>query len=269
MLPSDSAWEEFYSIGAVPDIPTFNGKLTYLGIAPGYHFKIEPMEYAAGIQAERKLIDDKKYGVLDGRARGLIEAAQRTREKRAVRAFSNSFSAAFDYMSSEEGLSLCNTAHLTKSGTSTSSGFSNSGTTKFSKTAVAATRLAMRLFRNDISQRIEISDNLALIVPDALADDAYELVKTPKGHDSGEGNVNMNYGRYEIIPYMRLDDTSTTDWWMAVRSRMKEDLIWVDRITPESKNTIDWDTYMLLQAVYFRCGYGFIDWRWLYGHNVA
>ena len=111
MLPSDSAWEEFYSVGAVPDIPEFLGKLTYLGIAPGYHFKIEPMEYAAGIQAERKFIDDKKYAVLDNIAKGLVQAAHRTREKEAVKAFDNAFSAAFDYMSSEEGLSLCNTAH--------------------------------------------------------------------------------------------------------------------------------------------------------------
>jgi hypothetical protein len=269
MLSSDSAWEEFYSVGAVPDIPEFNGKLSMLGIAPGYYFKIEPKEWAAGINAERKLIDDKKYGVLDGRAKGLIQAAHRTREKQGVRAFNLMFSAAFDYMQSEEGLSLSNTGHLTKSGTSTASGFSNAGTTKFSKTAVAATRLAMRLFRNDISERIEISDNLALIVPDALADDAYELVKTPKGYGSAESNVNMAYQRYEIIPYMRLDDNSTTNWSMVDRQRMKQNLMWIDRISPETKATVDYDTYMLRQAVYFRCGYGWIDWRWIFGHNVA
>lgn len=268
-LPSDSAWEEFYGVGNVPDIPEFNGKLTYLSIAPGYYFKIEPKEFGAGINAERKLIDDKKYSALDGRAKGLMQACNRTREKWAVRVWDLAFSSAFDFMNSEENLSLCNSSHTTKSGTSTTSGFNNSGTTKFSKLAVATTRLAMRLFRDDISERIEISDNLALIVPDAIADDAYELNKTRSGMDSGEGNVNMAYGRYEVIPYMRLDDNSTTNWFMADTSRMKQDLIWIDRISPEPKNTVDYETYMLKQAIYARFGYGWIGWRWLFGHVVS
>lgn len=269
MLPSDSAWEEFYQVGAVPDIPEFVGKLTYLGISPGYHFKIEPKEWAGAIAAERKLIDDKKYPVLYDRARGLMQAAHRTREKQGVRAFNLAFSSAFDYETSEENLSLCNDSHTTKSGTSTSSGFDNAGTTKFSKTSVASTRLLMRKFRNDISERVEISDKLALIVPDNLADSAYELVHTQKGMDSAEGNVNPAYGRYEIIPYMRLDDNSVNNWFMVDRQRMKHDLIWIDRIAPEPKNTVDFDTYQLKQAVYFRCAYGFIDWRWVFGHNVT
>lgn len=212
-IDSDSAWEEFFSIGAIPDIPEFTGKISYLGIAPGYHIKIEPKEYAGGIQSERKLIDDKKYAVLDGRAAGLMTSAQRTREKLGARAFQNAFSSAFDFMTSEEGLSLCNSSHTTKSGTSTTTGFDNSGTSAMTKTAVAATRILMRQFRNDISERIDIGDDLAIICPDNLADTAYEIVNTPKGLDAtgGEQNVNMQYKRYQVIPYLRLDDTDTNN----------------------------------------------------------
>ena len=269
MLPSDSAWEEFYSVGAVPDIPEFNGKISYLGIAPGYHVKIEPKEYAGGIQAERKLIDDKKYSVLDNRAAGLMTAAQRTREKLGVRTFANAFSAAFDFMTSEEGVALCSSSHTTKAGTSTASGFDNAGTSALSKTSVAATRLLMRQFRNDISERIDMSDNLALIVPDNLADTAYEIVNTPKSLDTAEGNVNPQYKRHTVIPYLRLDDYDTNNWFMVDMDQMKRDLVWIDRIKPESKNTVDFETYILKMAVYFRCAYGFLDWRWCYGHLVT
>src|SRR3990167_8004067 len=65
VLPSDSAWEEFYEVGALPDIPEFTGQITYLSQSPGFHKKIEPKEYAGGVQIERKLLDDKKYPVLD------------------------------------------------------------------------------------------------------------------------------------------------------------------------------------------------------------
>ncbi len=212
-ISSASSWDEFYSVGAVPDIVEFDGKLSALGIAPGYHYKITPKEYGGEIQATRKLIDDKKYSVLDGRAAGLMESAQRVREKRAVRAFTQAFSTAFDFQTSEEGVSLCSTAHTTKSGASTTTGFSNSGTSALSKTSVAATRLLMRRFRNDIAERIDIGTNLGLIVPDNLADTAYEIVNTPKSLDTAEGNVNMQYKRYTVIPYMRLDDSDTNNWF--------------------------------------------------------
>ena len=178
---SDSAWEEYFAVGAVPDIPEFTGKVSYLPIAPGFHTLIEPKEYSGGLQVERKLIDDKKYAVLDRRAEGLVTSAHRTKEKLGVKAFANAFSTAFDFMQSEEGVSLCSSSHTTKSGTSTASGFDNSGTSALTKTSVAATRLLMRQFRNDISERIEVSDNLALVVPDNLADAAEEIVGTPSG----------------------------------------------------------------------------------------
>lgn len=268
-ISSDSAWEEFFSVGSVQDIPEFNGKISYLGQAPGFYTKIEPKEYAGGIQFERKLLDDKKYSVLDSRASSLMESAQRTREKLGVKMFSNAFSTAFDFMTSEEGVALCSSSHTTKSGTSTSSGFDNSGTSALSKTTVAATRLLMRQFRNDISERIEISDNLALIVPDSLADAAEEIVRTPKSLDTAEGNVNMQAGRYEVIPYLRLDDYDSNNWFMVDRDAMKRNALWVNRVNPEVKNTVDFETYILKTAIYFRVAYGFTDWRFIYGHAVT
>ena len=269
MLDSDSAWEEFYSVGDVPDIPEFNGKISYLTRYPGYHTKIEPKEFAGGMQWERKFLKNNKYSVLLNEAAGLMRSAGRVREKHGVAAFTGAFSSAFTFMESEEGVSLCSSSHLTKSGTSTSVGFDNSGTTRFSKTAVAATRLLMRKFRSDISERINIGDNMALVVPDNLADDAYELVKTPKGFDSGNQNVNMNFGRYQIIPYMLLDDSSTVDWYMVDLDRMKDDLIWIDRTAPEAETAIDFETKIVKQSVYMDIGYGFKGWRWIYGQNVS
>lgn len=269
VIPSNSAWEEFYSVGSVPDIPEFNGKLSYLGIAPGYHTKVEPKEYAGGIQSERKLLDDKKYSVLDSRAEGLMEAAHRVQSKLEARPFNYAFSTAFDFMESEEGVALCSDSHTTKSGTSTSSGFDNAGSTALSKSAVAATRLLMRKFRNDISERIEIGDDLMLIVPDALADTAYEIVGTDRGLYTAEHTTNVQYQRHEVLPYLRLDDYDANNWYMVWKGQMKKDLIWVDRIMPELKNTVDFETYMVKHAVYFRCAWGFIDWRWIYGHNVS
>lgn len=269
MLDSDSAWEEFYDVGAVPDIPEFNGKLDYLPIYPGFLTKIVHKEFAAGIQSERKLIDDKKYDVLDERAAGLMASAHRVREKKMARNFTLAFSTAFDFMTSEEGVALCSSSHTTKSGTSTTDGFDNAGTSALTKTNLAVARLAMRLFRNDISERIGVGDDLALIVPDNLADTAMEITQTPAGYGTGHLDKNMDYRRFEVIPYLRLDDTDVNNWFLVWKSQMKKDLIWIDRIAAELKTTVDFETYMLKNAVYLRLSTGFKGWRWCYGNQVS
>jgi hypothetical protein len=266
-LSTDSAFEEFYEIGSLPDIPEFNGKLEYVSPAPGFYTKIEPKEYAGGVMFERKLLDDKKYSVLDSRAQMLAESAHRVREKLGVRAYAYAFSTAFDFMNNEEGVALCSTAHLTKAGTSTTNGFSNAGTSALSKTSVAATRLLMRKFRNDIGERIVIEPD-TLLVPDNLYDTALEIVGTPKGLNSGEGTINVQYERFKVIPYLRLDDYSTTRWYMLDSKLLKRFMLWVNRVSPESNNTIDFETFLVKHSIYFRAGAGFINWRHIYGHNA-
>ena len=269
VLPSDSAWESFYNVGSLPDIPAFNGALTTLGISPGYNTKIEPKQFAGQVISERTLMDDKKYPVFDNIAEELISSAHRVREKYGVRPLAYAFSTAFDFMESEEGVSLCSSSHTTKAGTSTTNGFDNAGTSALNKTAVAATRLLIKGFRSDISERIDTGDDFFLAFPDELEETAYEIVKTPKGYDTAADDVNFQAGKYELIPWSRLGDVDSNNWFMGVKSRMKKDLLWIDRIKPETKTTVDWSTYALMQAVYMRIAAGWIDWRWVYGHQVG
>lgn len=269
ILPSDSAFEEFYGVGALPDVPVFNGKISYLTVSPGYYTKIEPKEYAGGIMVTRKLLEDKKYPVLENWTSGLGESMARVEAKAEIRPFAYGFSTAFDYMTNEEGVSLFSTAHTNKSGASTSVGFSNSGTSALSKTAISATRILMRKFRNDIGERISVNPD-TLIVPSELADLAWEITKTPKGYNSAEGTLNVESNRgWKVIELMRLGDVDTNNWFMVDSAKMKKFLIWIDRVKAEFSNTQDFDTFIRKYAVYRRFANGWIDWRFGYGHNVA
>jgi hypothetical protein len=267
-IPSDAAWEEFFSIGAVPDVPAFAGKLDYLSMSPGYLTRIEPKEFAAGLIFERKILDDKKYNVMNDQVASLTEAAQRTREKYGVETFAYAFSSAFNFMYSEEGVALCSDSHTTKSGVSTASGFDNAGSSALEKTSVAATRLLMRRFKGDIGQRIVIEPD-TLIVPDNLYDTALEIVGSEKDPDNANNTINTQYKRFKVIPYMRLDDYDSNNWFMVDSKAMKKDLLWIDRVPKETKMTVDFDTFAIKWSIYFRMGNGFKGWRWLYGHNVT
>jgi hypothetical protein len=267
-VPSDSAWEEFFGVSGVGDIPAFNGKLEYLSQSPGYITRIEPKEYAAGLAFERKFLDDKKYGVMDDQVEELTIAAQRTKAKIEVDPFAYAFSSAFNFMYSEEGVSLCSDSHTTKSGTSTSTGFDNSGTSAMSKTSIAATRLAMLRFRNPISERI-VTNPDTIVCGESLADTAYEIVGSDKNPENANNTKNMDYNRYKVLVLKRLDDYDTNNWFMVDSRQMKKHLLWIDRIAKETKMTVDFDTFMLKWSIYFRCGNGFKDWRWVFGHNVS
>jgi hypothetical protein len=268
-ISTDEAVTEFYEVGGFPDIPELNGKISYLGVSPGYYTKIEPKEFGAGAITERKFIDDNQWQVLRNHATGLVESLGRTQEKYRARPFNYAFSTAFDFMQTEENLSLCNDSHTTKSGTSTSSGFDNTGTSALDKTSVAAAWLAMRQFRNQDSERIEMSDNYMLVVPDTLGDAAEEIAGTQKSLDTVEGNINPQYGRYRVMRYMRLDDVDTNNWFLVNVDMMKKYLIWIDRISQETNTIVDFETFAVKHSIYSRWGYGFKDWRWIYGQNVS
>jgi phage major head subunit gpT-like protein len=265
---STTAMNEYFEIGAIGDIPEFNGALTYLSMNPGYATKIEPKEYAAGLQFERKFLKDKQYPVMENKIAALTKSANRTMDKIAVRPFAYAFSNAFDFMTSEEGVSLCSDSHTTKSGVSTTYGFDNAGTSALNKTSLAATRLLMRKFKDDIGNRIEINPD-TLIVPDYLYDTAMEIIGSEKDPENANNTKNMMNGRFKVLPYLRLDDFDTNNWFMVDGSLMKQFLLWIDREKPFSTNTIDFETYIWKFAIYFRIACGHLNWRFCFGHNVT
>ena len=269
IFKSTSAWNEFYNVGSIPDPVEFNGKLETLSIDPGFHTKIEDKPYAGKIQIERKLLDDDQYGVIVERGAGLKAASMRKQEKLGVEPFAHAFSAAFTFMTSEEGVALCSDSHTTKSTVSTSTGFDNAGAETFSKSAVATTRVGMAGFKSDIGERIDIPDDLALVLPTYLHDQGMEIVGSDKDPESANNTKNVHQGRYEVIEHPRLDDHDTNNWFMVSKSRMKNDLIWIDRMPVEINFNIDFNTFQNEVSTYFRCGYGFLDWRWIYGHQVT
>jgi len=267
-VPSDSNVEEFFSVSGVADIPAFNGKIESLSMSPGYLSRIEPKEYAGSLIFERKFIDDKKYGVMDDQVGALTIAAQRTKAKMEVDPFANAFSSAFTFMYSEEGVALCSDSHTTKAGVSTASGFDNAGTSAMSKTSIAAARLAMLRYKSDIGERI-VTNPDTIVCGQSLADTAYEIVGTPAGYETAAQTKNMMNGRFKVLVLDRLDDYDTNNWFLVDSRQMKKDLLWIDRIAKETGSAFDYKTRSLEWWIYFRCGNGFKNWRWLFGNNVS
>ena len=269
VVNDSSAWWEYMDVSDVADIPQFTGLLEYLEQYPGYTTRIEPGEYAAGLRFERKFIDTNKWDVLRDRVAGLMEACFRTRELDGVKFLAHAFSSSFDFMTSEEALSLCNSSHTSKSGASTTTGFSNAGTSALDELSLEAARIAGNKFKGDIGNRIFTNFD-ELWVPDSLRKTALEITQTPQGLYSAEGTVNVQKGRWKVYVYKLLDDYDTNNWFIADSRLRKKHTIWVDAVKAETKRDFEeFNTLAICSRIYARWGFGHTNWRAWYGQNVS
>lgn len=267
---SDRAYDDFYSIGGLGDVPKFNGVLTYGDIPPGYSVRIEPAEFAYGVEMERKLWENNLYNVLKDMAGELRNSLNRTKEKYAIRGYANITSTAFDFMQSEESVAIASSSHTTKAvGVSTASGFDNLGSTAFSPTAVEATRILMSGFRNYQGELMSVEAN-GFIGPTTLDQKFEEVTRTPKGLYSAEGTVNVqaNKGwKWETSQFF--NDYSTKSWGMVNWEMLKKLAKWINKVDAELNSTVDFETFKIKHSIYSYWGYGFLNWPFIYWHSVS
>jgi phage major head subunit gpT-like protein len=253
--------EQDLGIGGMGDLEEFDGTIPYDDFRQQYKVTYTHKEYVKGIKIERKLVDDDLYSVINRRPATLALVAKRTREKHAASVFNNAFNTSV--FSGGDGLALCNAAH-TRIGTTITN--SNVGSTALSATAVEATRLLMRQFTDDRGE-LMIARADTLVVPPNLEETAWEIVNATGKLDTADNNPNFNKGKYRVLVWDYLTDSN--NWFMLDGRMTKMFLKWFNRIPVEFNKDKDFDTYVGKWSVYNRYSFGFSDWAWVYGHNVA
>jgi len=253
-------------VGTVDDFTQFTGTVDYGSFNQGYDTTATPLEFTKGIQAERKLLDDDQYNILDARPKGLAMAASRTKEKHGARQFNNAFSVDSFFSNNTEGVALCSDSHTTTSGASTASGFDNLTTSALSATAVAAARIQFVGFRGDQAERINCIPN-ELLYPPNLYEEAYEIINANGKVDTDSNNPNVHHGQYTGIEWQYLTDTN--NWFMMDSMARSQMLHWVDRIPLEFAFIEDFDTLVGKWRGYCRYANAWTDWRFVLGGQVS
>jgi hypothetical protein len=210
------------------------------------------------------------YNIINRKPAGLALSAKRTKEKYAASVFNNAFSGSgsitvsgLTILTNTEAKSLCNTAHTS---TAISSTQGNSGTSALSPTAVEATRILGAGLKDDRDNLISINYD-TILVPRNLEETAWVIINTTGKVDSAENNKNFHYGKYKLAVWDYLTDTN--NWFMMDQAMSKMFLNWYTRIVLEFNQDKSFDTYIAKYSAYERYGWGWSDWRWLYGHSVT
>jgi hypothetical protein len=260
--------ERFSTVGTLGDVPQFGGTVNYDDVYQGYDTTVTALEFAQGIQIERRLMDDAQFSIIEQKPKALAGSMFRTRQAHAVRPFSNAFAVDVFFYNNSEGVPLCSNSHTTTSGASTATGFDNLVTTALSAVSVEPARTQMVNFRGDRAERISVTPTELWVPPD-LAPAAFEIVASQGKPDTANNNANFNMGRYAVKEWNYLG-SDTNNWFMHDASMRKDfGLVWVERIRGEFAFIEDFDTLVGKWRAYGRWGNAWVDWRWVLGAQVS
>lgn len=259
---SQKAQEHDLGIGGFGDWTEFEGVIDYDEHDQGWKTTYTHQEYTKGFAIERKLVEDDQYNIITQRPRGLALSAFRTKEKHAASIFNNAFSSSF---TGGDSIELCG-AHPYSPVNATT--HDNSGTTAFSAAAIVTTKQAMREFVDDRGELVQVNPD-TILVPAELEDTAWIAVNTI--NEVGTANNDLNFVRsqgYNVVVWDYLTDAN--NWFMIDSQMAGMFLNWFDRVDLEfaADPTGDYNV-MARYRGYMRYSYGWSDWRWVYGHEVA
>ena len=257
----------FSQVSGYTNIPKFSGSVTYQSATQGYDTTITPVEFASGIQIERRLFDTDQHSIMNQRPAGLARAYQRTRQAFGAKRFVNAFSVDTELYNHSEQVALCSDSHTTTvASASTGSGFDNLTTSALSTVALATARIQMRGFRDASANRGDIEPDEILIPPD-LYEVAFEINSSMGQVDSAQNNRNVHFGRYTMKEWNYLSNPK--DWFLMDSSLRGESLKWFDSVPVEFAQSEDLDTLVAKFRLYAVFGNGHLDWRFINGANVS
>ena len=259
---SDKLTETYLEIGDIGNMDEFTGTVDYDDMAQGYKMTITAKEYAKGIKIQKKLARTDQINVISSRSQALGRAARRRVLSDTYFGYNNAFNTSITTL---DTLQLCSSAH-TSHGNQGGASQANYGTTAFSAVAVEAVRIAMAKFKTNTDQDID-ADGDMLLLPLDLQEKGYEIISSSGKVDTANNNVNFHKGKYKMMVSRKLTDSN--NWFMIDSELLKEMAIWNDVDPLEFGQAEDFDGLVAKYRAYMFYGYGFIDWRFIFGSEVS
>lgn len=262
---TDKAQEIYQSYAGIGRFGKGVGPIPRLNASEAYRTIITPERWTGAIDIQYELAADDQNGVIKQLTQGLALSAKETRESD----FWDLFNHAFDttYLGGD-GKSLCASDHPSPVSTATQS---NVGTLSLTHANYVTARQRMRKFTDWYGRPIVNIPDM-LLVPVDLEEQALVIAHSDlkPGTSNNDINVisNIPDWRLKVVVCEYLDDTN--NWFLINTKYSKKHLHYLVREKLRLWNDAkDEDKLVLTFAGYYRVAYGFSDWRWVYGNNVA
>jgi hypothetical protein len=235
------------------------GSLDYEDPLAMYKTTITHLKYTKGFKVSQELVEDDQHNVISQMPRALAKSVVYTTEYHGASVFNNAFSTS--YTSYGDGLPLCSTKHTRADGGTAQSNASSSEIV-FSESNLETGRLALEKALNDKGQIVNFKAD-TLLIPIELRKSAQIITESTMRPGTANNDVNVYDGVFKVIPWRYL--TNTTAWFLMDKSNHLIDWIW--RVRPEFKNDFNFDADAALYKVRVRFGFGWADWRGVWGSS--
>lgn len=248
---SPDAWDQYKASGK-------KGRLDFDQL---FTQSYQHVEYPVELVIEKRLVLNDQYGKIASIIRRAGMSAEQKMEIDAASLLNNAFSSSYLW---SDGKALCATDHK-KTPHASAGTYSNKGTSALTKDAVSTTRVAMMRFKDDKGNEIGLAPN-ELWVPPELEDVALEIARSPQDPASGNNAINPQAGRWTVVPWQRLSDT--TNWFVMDGTWRNEVANWYNREAIQIMMTAETTTEVVYE-VKLHYSFGVDDWRFIYGHEVT
>ena len=258
---SDKLTETYLEIGDVGLMNEFTGSVDYDDVSQGYKMTITAKEYAKGIKIQRKFARTDQLDIVKGIPKLTGLAGRRRIASDVVFGYNNAFNTS---ITTVDGLQLCSSAHTSNQDGGANQ--SNRGTSAFNAVALEAARINMKKFNTNKGNIFDVEPDL-ILHPTDLDEAVYEVIKSNGKVDTANNNRNFHMGKYKSLGLQRLNDTN--NWFLIDSELLKQFAIWNEIDPMEFKQAEDFDGLVAKYLAYTFYGFGFTDWRFLFGSEVS
>ena len=272
---SETAMDDFVPVGE-------GGEYPRTGFESGYDRIIENMTFKQSFSVTQELVEDAQLGEMKRRARKLITAYGRTREKfgRALYAggiygTTVSFGGKSFACNSADGLALFHQNHVNKVNGKKQCNLYKGN---FTATLLGKIETEMQQITGDNGELLAVSPDTILIPNDAALKDAvFSAIGADKEPTTSNNAYNHQFGRWNVIidPYLTqaLAAMGKTDKpFILLDSKFLETgdgAIFQERKKLDVKSVIDQNNDNNSWRGRARFGAGFVDWRFAAAGNIS
>lgn len=258
---SDKAYEErvhHVGLGLAP-VKAEGASISFEDTQQGYISRISNITYALAGQVTREAIEDGQYESIATRlARYIAFSIRQTLENVGANVLNNAFDNTY---TGGDGLELCSTAHVTSDGTQ-----SNELAVAADLSEASLEDLLVMIMDATDTKGMKISlTGQKLIVPTALTFDASRILDSVGRSGTADNDVNAikNLGLLAGGAVVNHYLTDSDAWF--VKTNAPEGLIVQNRRGVEFAKDNDFDTENAKMKGSVRKGFGWADWRGIYG----
>jgi len=242
------------------------GPVNFDGMEQLFKTTFTAKEFNKVIAIDYTLVDDQEYLKINDLIDALGDAAGKTRRRDAASVFSNAFSASY---LGGDSKALCATDHPLDLNGDNEHG--NVGSTALSYDSAIATMKLMMLYKNARNLPTTVVPD-TLVIPVGLLEIGEQIAKNVNEYNTSDQNINVIKSRgglkLKVDPF--LDASDSNNWFMADSVMAQRLLRWLDREQLEFGVDMPTQTnknYYVGGSM--RYDFGWSDWRWVYGHEVA